>query len=88
LAQDLPLGTWVKFTNSHGGALRAKLSWKSSIDPIYIFVNRKGAKVVEKSVGALASELRVGAAIILDSHPLLDRALDATMETLVRRAEA
>ena len=46
------------------------------------FVNRRGLKVCDKSVAALAVELRRGTAILLEEVPLFDRALDAIVERL------
>jgi hypothetical protein len=82
-AKELKVGGWVEFTDANSGAKeRAKLSWISPISSKYLFVNRKGLKVSDKTVFALAAEIRRGAAVILEEVPLFDRALDAIVERL------
>jgi Protein of unknown function (DUF1631) len=82
-AKAMKVGTWVEFTNADtGGKERAKLSWISPISSKYLFVNRKGLKVADKTVFALSAELRRGATMILEEVPLFDRALDAIVERL------
>lgn len=78
----MKVGTWVEFTGADGGKERAKLSWISPISSKYLFVNRKGLKVADKTVQALAVEIRRGDAAILEEVPLFDRALDAIVERL------
>jgi len=83
-AKEMKVGTWVEFTDLNSGAKgkRAKLSWISPISSKYLFVNRKGLKVSDKTVFAIAAEIRRGAAVILEEVPLFDRALDAIVERL------
>lgn len=79
----MKVGTWVEFTGVDGTTKeRAKLSWISPISSKYLFVNRKGLKVADKTVQALAIEIRRGDAAILEEVPLFDRALDAIVERL------
>lgn len=82
MARELKVGTWVEFADESGNRERAKLSWISPISSKYLFVNRRGLKVCDKSVPALAVELRRGTALILEEVPLFDRALDAIVERL------
>lgn len=81
-ARQMTVGTWIEFIDESGNRERAKLSWISPISAKYLFVNRRGLKVCDKTVGVLASELRRGAAILLEEVPLFDRALDAIVERL------
>ena len=82
-AKQMKVGTWIEFTDPNSGAKeRAKLSWISPISSKYLFVNRKGLKVSDKTVFAIAAEIRRGAAVILEEVPLFDRALDAIVERL------
>ena len=79
----MKVGTWVEFTGADGTSKeRAKLSWISPISSKYLFVNRKGLKVADKTAQALAIEIRRGSAVILEEVPLFDRALDAIVERL------
>jgi hypothetical protein len=82
-AKALKVGTWVEFAHPDTGAKeRAKLSWISPITGKYLFVNRKGLKVADKTVFALAVEMRRGATMVLEEVPLFDRALDAIVARL------
>jgi hypothetical protein len=82
-AKAMKVGTWVELADPTTGTKeRAKLSWISPISSKYLFVNRKGLKVADKTVFALAAEIRRGHAVILEEVPLFDRALDAIVERL------
>jgi hypothetical protein len=81
-AREIKVGTWVEFRTADDKVERAKLSWISPISAKYLFVNRKGLKVADKTVLGLAHELRQGRAMILEDVPLFDRALDAIVERL------
>ncbi len=82
-AREMKVGTWVEFSDPNTGAKeRAKLSWISPISSKYLFVNRKGLKVSDKTMFAIAAEIRRGGAVILEEVPLFDRALDAIVERL------
>lgn len=82
VARSIKVGTWIEFRHAEGRGERAKLSWISPISNKYLFVNRKGLKVADKTLWALAAELRHGQAMLLDDVPLFDRALDAIVERL------
>lgn len=82
MARAIKVGTWVEFRHPDGRAERAKLSWISPISSKYLFVNRKGLKVADKTIWALAAELRHSRALLLQDVPLFDRALDAIVERL------
>ena len=82
-AKAMKVGTWVEFNNADtGGKERAKLSWISPITGKYLFVNRKGLKVADKTVFSLATEMRRGSTMVLEEVPLFDRALDAIVARL------
>ncbi|HEX5123123.1 MAG TPA: DUF1631 domain-containing protein [Rhodanobacteraceae bacterium] len=86
-AREIKVGTWLEFADAEGNRERAKLSWISPISSKYLFVNRRGLKVCDKTVFALAAELRRGSTIVLEEVPLFDRALDAIVARL-RSAQA
>jgi len=75
-------GAWFVLTDEHERTLRAKLSWVSPISGRFLFVDRKGLKIAEKTLPVLASELRKGEAEILEEVPLFDRAMGAILERL------
>ncbi len=82
-ARGMKIGAWIEFTDSDTAAKqRAKLSWISPISGKYLFVNRMGLKVSDKTVVALAAEIRGGITMILEGLPLFDRALDAIIKHL------
>jgi hypothetical protein len=81
-AREVKVGTWLEFADEQGNRERAKLSWISPISAKYLFVNRRGLKVCDKTVFALAAELRRGSTIVLEEVPLFDRALDAIVARL------
>jgi len=82
--KSMKVGTWVEFSNPETGTKeRAKLSWISPISSKYLFVDRKGLKVADKTVTDLAALFAAGQATLLDdSMPLFDRALTAVVERL------
>jgi len=86
LAETLERGVWIERTNDAGEVIRAKLSWRSGITGVCLFVNRKGIKVAEVSPQALASWFRGGSAVVLEGAgvPLMDRALSAMVTVLNR----
>ncbi len=83
-AESLEVGQWLSFKDESDEIQKAKLSWKSHVTSKYVFVNRKGVKIAEKSLNDLAKELRSGIAKILENTtvPVMDRALAAMMATI------
>lgn len=83
-AEAINLGQWLELQDESGKTFRAKLSWKSKVTSLYVFVNRKGAKVAEKTLVEFAEELRQNRVRIIEDteNPLMDRALAALMATL------
>lgn len=85
--RELKVGTWLEFIEENGQRERAKLSWISPISSKYLFVNRRGLKVCDKTVYGLAADLRRGSAVVLEEVPLFDRALDAIVARLRHASE-
>ena len=86
MVKSLKVGTWVEFIGENDSSERAKLSWISPISGKYLFVNRRGLKVADKTAAQLAEELGRGATVVLEELPLFDRALDAIVERLRKNA--
>lgn len=80
--RELKVGTWIEFLDEQGAKERAKLSWISPISSKYLFVNRKGLKVADRTLMQLASDLAEARITVLEEVPLFDRALDAIVERL------
>lgn len=88
MARTLKAGTWIEFIKDDGSRERAKLLWISTIRALYLFVNRNGVKIAEKSDKELAAELKQHRAIILEQVALVDRALDEIVRRLRSNAAA
>lgn len=81
-ARGLRSGAWFEFKRDDGDFERAKLSWISPFTSNFLFVNRRGLKAAERSIQALAQEMRDGRAVLLEQAALFDRALDAVVGRL------
>ena len=81
-ARGLKSGAWFEFKLDDGDFERAKLSWISPFTSNFLFVNRRGLKVAERSIQAIAQEMCDGRAVLLEQAPLFDRALDAVVGRL------
>jgi hypothetical protein len=85
---NLQRGTWVEFSRTAGAAMRARLTWISPAKGVYLFTNPLSASnAVSISPEALAEQMRLGEARIINDAPLLDRAVDSMLASL-RPAEA
>lgn len=74
----LSSGTWVEMVKDEKKQ-RAKLVAVIRATGKYIFVNRVGMKVAEKTRSGLAQEMREGVLNILDDSLLFDRALESVI---------
>ncbi len=88
VARQLKAGTWFEFLRDDGSRERAKLLWISTIRALYLFVNRNGLKVAEKTASELAGELHNERAVILEEAALVNRALDAILTRLRKPKDA
>ncbi|WP_416426923.1 DUF1631 domain-containing protein [Pseudomonas sp. App30] len=75
-------GCWVEIQEDHDHRLRCKLTAIIEATDKYVFVNRTGMKVLEKTRNGLALEFRNGSVRILDDALLFDRALDSVVSNL------
>lgn len=80
---NLARGTWVEFRNGDLVPVRARLTWISPQKGVYLFTNQIGTgNAISISPEALAEQMRRGEARILDSAPLVDRAVDSMLANL------
>src|SRR5690606_30985433 len=79
---SLHAGCWVEFFEEDGKKFRAKLVAVIKTTGKYIFVNRAGVKVSEKTRLGLAAALRDGKINPLDDGLLFDRALESVIGNL------
>ncbi|MFJ7283246.1 DUF1631 domain-containing protein [Pseudomonas sp. NPDC099000] len=77
-------GSWVEFQEDDENTLRCKLAAIIDSTGKYIFVDRTGMKVLERSRTSLALEFRRGAVRALDDTLLFDRALESVLGNLRR----
>ena len=82
MVDKLRVGCWVEILEDEDHKLRCKLT--TIVEPTgrYVFVNRTGMKVLEKTRMGLAVEFRRGAIRILDDALLFDRALASVIGNL------
>ncbi len=78
----IEIGNWVEFNLVNGASFRCKLSAIIEEASCFVFVNRMGLKVIEKTRSDLAHELRRGRLTVLEQGALIDRALDAVVGSL------
>jgi hypothetical protein len=85
---SLVVGSWVEFQEDEDHKLRCKLAAVIKPTGKYIFVNRTGMKVLEKTRMGLAVEFRRNAIRLLDDALLFDRALESVIGNLRRLKNA
>ena len=81
---NLRVGSWLEIHKEDGQKLRCKLAAWIKPTGKYIFVNRNGMKVLEKTRNSLAAEFQRGAIRLLDDALLFDRALESVIGNLRR----
>lgn len=81
---QLHVGCWVEFQEDEDHNLRCKLAAIIEATGNYIFVDRTGMKVLERSRTGLALDFRSGAVRTLDDTLLFDRALESVIGNLRR----
>jgi len=82
--EQLRLGAWVEFLEDEDNSVRCKLAAIVQPGDKYIFVNRTGMKVLERTRVGLALEFQRGAVRELDDTLLFDRALESVIGNLQR----
>ncbi|WP_417518594.1 DUF1631 domain-containing protein [Marinobacter sp.] len=78
----IEIGNWVEFRLVNGASFRCKLSAIIDEADCFVFVNRMGLKVIEKTRVELAHEMRRGRMTLLEQGAFIDRALDAVVGSL------
>ena len=82
-AESLPLNTWLSYEdNKQGKVLRCKLAAMIEASDSYIFVNKFGFKILEKSRKEFAYDMQQNRAKPLQSGLLFDRAMSAITTNL------
>ena len=78
-------GSWFDMTEESGEHVRCRLAALIKATGQYIFVNRSGMKVADKSKDELALALKDQKLVVLDSGMLFDRALENVVSSLRKR---
>jgi hypothetical protein len=80
---NLQRGSWVEFVRENAVPIRARLTWISPRKGIYLFTNSNGGSAaISIAPEALAEQMRRGEARMIDSAPLVDRAVDSMLANL------
>ncbi|MDT8388462.1 MAG: DUF1631 domain-containing protein [Thiogranum sp.] len=74
-------GIWLEFIGSHGQTSRVKLSWISPITGTFLFTDRQGLKAGNYTTDELVTMLNARLARIIDTAPLMDRAVSTALQT-------
>ena len=82
----LKRGSWIAYRQEDGTEVRAKLSWISPRQGLYLFTNRQGQRAMSINAEGLASKLNAGEVRVLDAAPLMERAVGNLLESLKRNA--
>jgi len=77
-------GQWLELRENNGTLLRCKLATIVQPGNRYVFVNRKGMKVCERSRNALALALQADELHLIDESEMFDRALESVIGNLQR----
>ena len=80
--EALKLGAWVEIDQGEDRRFRCRLAAVIKATGKYIFVNRGGMKVAERSRAELARELESGLITVMDDGLLFDRALASVIGNL------
>ncbi len=80
--EAMTVGIWVEFVGEDEQNTRCKLAAKINAIDKFIFVNRQGVKVVEKTTIGLAKELKEGTVRIISDGLLFSRALESVIGNL------
>jgi hypothetical protein len=82
MAKNMSEGTWLDyFDEDSGRQLRCKLASKIDADT-YLFVNRMGFKVLERSRKQFAYDMQFSRARLLDTRPFFDRIMAKVVHSL------
>ena len=81
---NLRTGSWLEFVLDDQRKLRCKLAAIIKSTERYIFVNRSGVKVLEKTRMTMAVEFKNDSVVLLDNALLFDRALESVIGNLRR----
>jgi hypothetical protein len=83
IAMEMEKGMWIEMQDDSGKLKLAKLSWISPQRTTYLFTTRQGHKAASLTPTQLAEWFREDRARVLESEPVVDRALNVLLNELV-----
>ncbi len=81
-------GTWIEVRRDNGDLVRVKLAWRSPQSGINLFVDHRGRKALELDGKGIMTLQQQGILIVLGEAPIVDRAMEAVVQTLKGGAES
>ncbi|WP_159015632.1 DUF1631 family protein [Cognatiluteimonas profundi] len=84
----LEIGTWLQLTGESGRTEPAKVSWVSPISSRFLFVNRRGARVLVASAEELAAMEKIGRVQLRPAGSAFDDALQQMMGRMQNKIAA
>jgi hypothetical protein len=75
LVQQMERNQWIEITDEKGAVTYAKLAWMSPQGTTYLFTTRHGHKAASLAPDELAEWFRTDKARMIESEPIVDRAL-------------
>lgn len=82
MAKNMPEGTWLEYFDEESAKkVRCKLASKIDADT-YLFVNRLGFKVLEKTRKQFAYDMQFNRAKLVDTRPFFDRIMGKVVNDL------
>ncbi|MFL6591242.1 MAG: DUF1631 family protein [Luteimonas sp.] len=86
--RELTVGTWLLYTGESGRSEPAKVSWISPISSRFLFVNRRGARILVASAEELAAMEKAGRVQLRSTGSAFDDALQQMVGRLQSKVAA
>jgi len=80
----LETGTWLEFTEEDGSRRQARLTWINSSTDTFMFTDRRGLKVADRTRNGLIADFRRGSAQIVEQSGGFDHWMGKLMDGLGR----
>ena len=81
LVKQMERNQWIEMSDEKGAVTYAKLAWMSPQGTTYLFTTRHGRKAATLSPQELADWFRTDKARMIESEPIVDRALAGMFQT-------
>jgi Protein of unknown function (DUF1631) len=81
LVKRMERNQWIEISDDKGALTYAKLAWISPQSTTYLFTTRHGRKAASLAPAELAEWFRTDKARLIESEPLVDRALAGMFQT-------